>query len=187
LESTWAGDTLPRLKPTSARSKLAVALFLGAIVWCVFGQTAGSEFVNFDDDIYVLNDKAVTGGVTSGSLKAAFDYTHSDNWVPLTTVSHMLDCQLYGLNARGHHVSNVLLHSAAVMVLFLFLAEAGIALWPAAVVAAVFAIHPLRAESVAWVTERKDVLSGVFFMGTLWAYGRYVKSVRCQRVRNSKF
>src|SRR5437588_12765733 len=100
------------------------------------------------------------------------------HWHPLTTISHMLDCQLYGVKAGGHHVTNVLLHSIAAMLLFIALLEMTGAFWRSAFVAAVFAIHPLRVESVAWIAERKDVLSGFFFMLTLLAYEYYVLSER---------
>ena len=95
--------------------------------------------------------------------------------MPVTWISHMLDCQLYGLNAGGHHLTNVLLHAATAVLLFLVLRRMTGRLWPSALVAAVFAIHPLRVESVAWVTERKDVLSGLFFVLTLGAYVGYVR------------
>src|SRR5437667_8281692 len=108
----------------------------------------------------------------------AFTHVHAANWHPLTTIPHMLDRQLYGLQPWGHHLTNVLLHSAAAVFLFLALRELTKALWPSAFVAALFAIHPLRVSSVAWVAERKDVLSGVFFMLTLWAYARFVLSSR---------
>ena len=96
--------------------------------------------------------------------------------IPLTWLSHMLDCQLYGLHAGGHHLTNVLLHAATAILLFLVLWRMTGDLWPSAFVAAVFAIHPLRVESVAWVAERKDVLSGLFFMLTLAAYRRLCPS-----------
>jgi Flp pilus assembly protein TadD len=105
----------------------------------------------------------------------AFGHTISHNWQPLTVLSHMLDCQLFGLNPGGHHFTNVLLHTAAVILLFLLLNEMSGALWPSAFAAALFAIHPLRAESVAWIAERKDVLSALFFVLTLSAYLRYVR------------
>ena len=102
-------------------------------------------------------------------------------WYPLTWLSHMLDCQLYGLNhPGGHHLTNVLLHAASAILLFLLLRQMTGDLWPSAFVATLFAIHPLRAESVAWVAERTDVLSGVFFMLTLWAFTRYARSQRSQ-------
>ena len=106
----------------------------------------------------------------------AFTIAYRANWHPLTMLSHMLDCQLYGLNAGGHHLTNVLLHTATVILLFLVLRRMTGFLWRSAFVAAVFAIHPLRVESVAWVAERKDVLSGLFFMLTLWAYVRYAQT-----------
>src|SRR5213078_2124197 len=102
----------------------------------------------------------------------------AENWHPVTTITHMLDCQLYGLRAGGHHFTNVLLHTVAVVLLFLVLQQMTGAYWPSAFVAALFAIHPLRVESVAWVAERKDVLSGVFFMLTLWTYARYARNSR---------
>ena len=152
-----------------------VCVFLAVIVWAVFGQTLRHEFVNFDDDAYVYENAAVAGGLTFKGIAQAFTHGSAENWDPLTTISHMLDCQLFGLRAGGHHLTNVVLHAAAVVLLFLTLRKMTGALWRSAFAAAVFAIHPLRAESVAWVTERKDVLSGLFFMLTLWAYVRYVR------------
>ena len=114
-------------------------------------------------------------GLTGEGIAWAITAYHASNWHPLTWLSHMLDCQLYGLKPGGHHLTNVLLHAAAAMLLFLVLRRMTGALWPSAWVAAVFAIHPLRVESVAWVAERKDVLSGLFFMLTLWFYARYAE------------
>ena len=145
------------------------------MTWSVFGQTLRHDFVAYDDDDYVYANPIVTGGITLRGIVWAFTHVHAGNWHPLTTISHMLDCQLFGLKAGGHHFSNVLLHTAAVILLFLVLHQMTAALWRSAFVAAVFAIHPLRVESVAWIAERKDVLSGVFFMLTLAAYLRYVR------------
>jgi Flp pilus assembly protein TadD len=152
-----------------------ICLALAAVTLAVFGQTVRHEFVNYDDDAYVYENSAVTGGLTVRGIKVAFAQGSAENWDPLTTISHMLDCQLYGLNAGGHHMTNVLLHAATAILLFSVLRQMTGAMWRSAFVAAVFAIHPLRVESVAWVTERKDVLSGLFFMLTLWAYVRYVR------------
>ncbi|MGP8200461.1 MAG: tetratricopeptide repeat protein [Limisphaerales bacterium] len=152
----------------------AVCLVLAAITFAVFGQTLGHEFVNFDDDVYVYENPVVAGGLTLKGLVWAFS-CHAANWHPLTWISHMLDCQLYGLHPAGHHLTNVLLHTATVIALFLVLRQMTGALWRSAFVAAVFAIHPLRVESVAWVAERKDVLSGLFFMLTISAYVRYAR------------
>jgi tetratricopeptide (TPR) repeat protein len=153
----------------------AVCLFLAAITFAVFGQTLGHEFVNYDDGLYVYDNPAVVAGLSLKGIEWAFTHIVASNWQPLTMMSHMLDCQLYGLSPGGHHLTNVLLHTASVIVLFLVLRRMTGLLWRAAFVAAVFAIHPLRVESVAWVAERKDVLSGLFFMLTLWAYTRYAQ------------
>ena len=153
----------------------AVCVFLMVIIWVVFGQTVQFAFVNLDDNLYVYDNPEVVRGLTLHGIVWAFTHFYAENWHPLTWISHMLDCQLYGLNAGGPHLTNVLLHSATAILLFLVLRQMTGFLWRSAFVAAVFAIHPLRAESVAWVAERKDVLSGVFFMLTLWAYARYVQ------------
>jgi tetratricopeptide (TPR) repeat protein len=142
----------------------------------VFGQTVRHDFVNFDDHVYVYDNPMVRGGLTINGLVGAFTHPHARNWHPLTTISHMLDCQLYGLSAGGHHFANVVLHTIAVLLLFRVLRVATGALWPSAFVAALFAIHPLHVESVAWVSERKDVLSAVFLMLTLAAYVRYARA-----------
>jgi tetratricopeptide (TPR) repeat protein len=153
----------------------AVCVALAAITFAVFGQTLGHEFVNFDDETYVSKNPMVTPGLTGPGIVWAFLGVRSSNWHPLTWLSHMLDCELYGLHPAGHHLTNVLLHTATVIALFLLLRQMTGALWRSAFVAAVFAIHPLRVESVAWVAERKDVLSGLFFMLTLAAYVRYAR------------
>jgi protein O-mannosyl-transferase len=155
-----------------------VCILLVGIVWIVFGQTLRHEFVNYDDDQYVYENPRITNGLTLEGIQWAFTHPHAANWHPLTTISHMLDCQLYGLEPWGHHLTNVLLHAAAAVFLFLALWQLTGAHWLSAFVAAVFAIHPLRIGSVAWVAERKDVLSGVFFMLILWAYARYARSNR---------
>ena len=154
---------------------LAVCVFLAAITFAVFGQTLRHEFVNLDDDQYVSENPVVQKGLTWEGFRWALTYGQIGHWHPLTWLSHMLDCQLYGLQAGGHHLTNVLLHTGTVILLFLVLRRMTGFLWRSAFVAAVFAIHPLRAESVAWIAERKDVLSAFFFMLTLGAYVRYVR------------
>ena len=124
---------------------------------------------------YVYANSHVSRGLTASGAVWAFTHGSQANWVPLTWLSLMVDCQLYDLHAGGHHLTNVLLHAATAMLLFLVLRRMTGRLWPSALVAALFAVHPLRAESVAWITERKDVLSGLFFMLTLWAYVGYVR------------
>jgi tetratricopeptide (TPR) repeat protein len=155
-----------------------VCLVLGAIIFAVFGQTLGQGFVGYDDGQYIVDNPMVTRGLTFKGVVWAFTGAHAFNWHPLTWLSHMLDCQLFGLHPGGHHLTSVLLHSATVISLFLVLRQMTGALWRSAFVAAVFAIHPLRVESVAWVAERKDVLSGLFFMLTLGAYVRYARLPR---------
>lgn len=175
-----------RSKPKPVRKSAAVSserwtvfgvcVFLAGITWLVFGQTLGFQFINFDDNEYVFKNPQVARGLTLEGIAWAFTHVHAANWHPLTWISHMLDCQLYGLNAGGHHFANVLLHAATAILLFLVLRQMTGALWRSAFVAAVFAIHPLRVESVAWVAERKDVLSGLFFVLTIGAYVRYARS-----------
>ena len=157
---------------------VVVCLLLAAIVLIVFGQTLRHEFVNYDDGQYVYGNPRIVSGLSLDGIRWAFTHVHGGNWHPLTTISHMLDCQLYGLQPWEHHMTNVLLHLLAAVFLFLALRQLTGTLWPSALVAAIFAIHPLRVESVAWVSERKDVLSGVFFMLILWAYARYARSNR---------
>jgi protein O-mannosyl-transferase len=154
----------------------AVCLFLALAVWAVFGQTLRYEFVNYDDDIYIYENPTITGGLNLHKIGWVFTHDNGlDEWFPLTDISHMLDWQIYGPDAGGHHLTNVLLHAATAILLFLVLRKMTGTLWRSAFVAAVFAIHPLRVESVAWVTERKDVLSGLFFMLTLWMWARYAQ------------
>ena len=155
---------------------LGVCVFLAAITWLVFGQTLRYEFVNFDDGEYVFKNPQVVRGLTIEGIVWAFTHVHAANWHPLTWISHMLDCQFCGLSPGGHHLTNVLLHVATAILLFLVLRQMTGSLWRSAFVAAVFAIHPLRVESVAWVAERKDVLSGLFFMLTIGAYVRYSRA-----------
>src|SRR5437588_12001552 len=160
---------------------IIIYLFLAAISLGVFGQTIRYNFVNFDDDLYVYNAPAIQAGLTIKGIAFAFTSPHARNWHPLTTLSHMLDCRLYGLNAGGHHATNVVLHTIAVLLLFRVLRQMTGAFWKSAIVAALFAVHPLHVESVAWVSERKDVLSAVFFFLLLGAYVRYARAASIRR------
>ena len=165
----------------SPLTTLIICLFLVAISFAVFGQTIRYDFVNFDDDLYVYNAPVIKAGITIQGLALAVTAPHAHNWHPLTTISHMLDCQLYGLNAGGHHGTNVLLHTTAVLLLFFVSRQMTSAVWKSAIVAVLFAVHPLHVESVAWVSERKDVLSGVFFFLMLDAYVRYARGASITR------
>jgi hypothetical protein len=155
---------------------LALCLLLALAVGAVFSQTLWYGFVNFDDDYYVYENPNITQGFNLHQVGWAF--THLDGpaeWLPVTALSRMLDWQLYGRQAGGHHLTNLLLQAANAILLFLLLRKMTGALWRSAFVAAVFAIHPLRVESVAWISERKDVLSGLLFMLTLLCYVKAVK------------
>jgi len=167
-----------RTKPISRVSLGLVAVCIGltGMIWLVFGQTLSHDFVNFDDDRYVYENSEVSRGLTLDGFKWLLTHSHANLWHPLTTLSHMLDCQLYGLKPAGHHFTNALLHNIGAILLFLVLTGMTGRIWRSAFVAAIFAIHPMRVESVAWVAERKDVLSGVFFMLTLAAYLRYTRA-----------
>jgi protein O-mannosyl-transferase len=165
----------PKRRASNPYATAAVCGLLLLAIGLVFGQTLRHAFVNVDDDKYVYENRNVSGGLTVTGIAWAFTHSYAHNWHPLTWLSHMLDCQLYGLEPWGHHLTNLLLHAAATLLLFLVLRQMTGDLWPSALVAAVFAVHPLHVESVAWVAERKDVLSGLFLMLTLGAYVGYVR------------
>jgi tetratricopeptide (TPR) repeat protein len=142
----------------------------------VFSSVLGNQFILFDDPDYITRNEVVQKGVTWEGVVWAFSAAHYANWHPLTWLSHMIDCQLFGLNPGGHHLGNVLFHTANVGLLFWVLYEMTGSIWKSLAVAVLFGWHPLRAESVAWAAERKDVLSGFFFLLSLLCYGRYVRS-----------
>ncbi len=158
-----------------------ICIFLVIVTLAVYWQVLDNDFVNYDDDDYVTENIRVHKGVTFDSLTWAFTSSHASNWHPLTWVSHMIDYQLYGLNPRGHHLTGLLFHVANTLLLLLVLIRMTGALWQSSFVAALFALHPLHVESVAWVAERKDVLSTFFMMLTVWAYILYVKKHEVKR------
>src|SRR5882672_9255241 len=160
---------------------IGIYLLLTGLSLAVFSRTIRYDFVNFDDDMYVYNAPAIQAGPTLKGIVAAFTSPHARNWHPLTTLSHMLDCRLYGLNAGGHHTTTVVLHTIAVLLLFRVLRQMTGAFWKSAILAALFAVHPLHVESVAWVSERKDILSAVFFFLMLNAYNRYARAPSVMR------
>lgn len=153
---------------------LAVLLLAFAIV-CVYGQVVRHDFVRFDDNRYVTDNYRVLEGISWEGVVWAFTTTHASNWHPLTWLSHMADVQLFGPDPGGHHVTNVVLHVLSTMLLFLALLRLTGGFWQSGFVAALFGLHPLHVESVAWIAERKDVLSTAFGMLTLWLYARYTK------------
>lgn len=163
-------------KRSLRRKTIGICIALAVLTWAVFGQTLRYDFVNYDDPSYVYQNTRITSGINLANVGWAFTHIHSENWHPLTTITHMLDCQLHGLNAGWHHFTNVLLHAIAVVLLFVALQQMTGVLWRSAFVSAVFAVHPLHVESVAWIAERKDVMSAVFFMVTLLAYLNYTRA-----------
>ena len=147
-----------------------------------FEQVRHNGFVNYDDNKYVAENRQVKAGITFDSVIRAFTTIHpSGNWHPLTSLSHMLDYQLFGLNPLWHHLNSLLFHIANTLLLFRVLQKMTGRIWQSAFVAAVFALHPLHVESVAWAAERKDVLSGFFWMLTIVAYVRYAERPRIGR------
>ena len=154
---------------------MLIGLALGVITLALYLPALRHEFVAYDDQQYVTENAHVQAGLTPGSIAWAFGF-HADNWHPLTWLSHMLDCQVYGLNPLGHHLTNVLLHVANSVVLFLVLRRLTGATWRSGCVAALFGWHPLHVESVAWIAERKDVLCALFFILTIGAYAHYAQN-----------
>ncbi len=157
------------------KSPAALSLLLFLLTACTFLPTLKNDFVNFDDPIYVVDNIHVNPGLTWAGVGWAFQATDGGIWLPLTWISHMVDCQLYGLKPWGHHLTNVLLHALNTALVFLWARLVTGATWRSFFLAAFFGLHPLRVESVAWVAERKDVLSGLFWLLTLWAYVEFVK------------
>ena len=149
-------------------------LALGTLL--LFGRAITFPFINLDDAAYVYEQPLIARGFSWAGVIWAFTHVHSGNWHPLTSISHMLDCELFGLNPGGPHLINVFLHTVAVALLFLFLVRMTGSLWRSAFVSALLAWHPLRVESVAWISERKDVLSACFFFLTLLAWLHYVRT-----------
>ena len=163
------------------RREYLICLFLILATAAVFWQVRNHEFISLDDPEYVTENRQVQNGVTLNGVIWAFTTTHVANWHPLTWLSHMLDYQLYGLNPKGHHLTNVFLHLLNTLLLFFILQRMTGALWRSGFVAALFALHPLHVESVAWVAERKDVLSTLFWLLTMWGYIWYVERPRLSR------
>jgi len=164
-----------------AGRKSVVVLLLIGIVLIAYGTVWNFEFINLDDDLYVTENVQVQQGLGWDSVVWAMTTMEAAFWHPLTWLSHIVDYQLFGLNPAGHHLTNLLFHLANVVLLFWVLHRMTGALWPSALVAALFALHPLNVESVAWVAERKNVLSTLFWLLTLLAYVGYVKKPGWQR------
>jgi tetratricopeptide (TPR) repeat protein len=162
------------------RTKWLLCALLGAAVLAVYGAALHCGFVNYDDPAYVTENWHVQHGLNAQSVRWAFTTDTASNWHPLTWLSHILDGQLYGLQPAGHHLTSLLLHAANSVLLLLLLNRLTGALWQSAFVAALFALHPLRVESVVWISERKDVLSAFFCMLSVGAYVRYAEEFKVQ-------
>jgi len=167
-----------RIKTHSAHKKAVLVVLLLVVTFAIFWQSTGHEFIVYDDNVYVTENLHVQTGLTYGNMLWAFTTIEASNWHPLTWWSHMLDCQIYGLNPKGHHLTNILFHIASTLLLWYLLFSATRKYWQSLFVAALFALHPLHVESVAWIAERKDLLSTFFMFGTLILYTRYTKNSR---------
>ena len=154
----------------------ALCLLLAIGVFLLYGQVAGHEYVLYDDKQYVYQNAMVQQGLTPESVQWAFKTFYAYNWHPLTWLSHMLDFELFGLDPAGPHLVNVLLHAVNAILLFTLLRAMTGATWRSFAVAALFAVHPIHVESVAWLAERKDVLSLFFGLLAAWSYQRYTRN-----------
>ncbi len=153
----------------------SIALFLVLAVGLAYGGVGANGFVNFDDPGYVVENPHVSSGLRRENVAWAFQAMHGANWHPLTWLSHMLDCELFGLDPRPHHLTNLVLHALASVLLFAALRSLTLAPWRSGFVAALFAVHPRNVESVAWIAERKDVLAAVCWCAALCAYAAYAR------------
>ena len=162
-------------RPLNKYWPLYICAGLILVTLIAFEPVRRNIFVSYDDNTYVTDNPHVKTGLTRQSIIWAFTTTYASNWHPLTWLSHMLDCQLFGLNPLWHHLTSLLFHIANTLLLFWVLKRTTGAAWPSAFVAAAFAIHPLHVESVAWIAERKDVLSSLFWFLTIAAYIRYAE------------
>src|SRR6266545_5553794 len=158
------------------RPDLLILAGLAAITFGIYAQVIGHQFIALDDDSYIRENPIVNRGVTLTGLAWAFTTFYQANWHPLTWIAHMIDSQLFGLRAGGHLLVNALMHTANTLLVFYFLRQTTRARWPSALIAALFALHPLHVESVAWAAERKDTLSTLFGLLSLIAYTRYTET-----------
>jgi tetratricopeptide (TPR) repeat protein len=166
---------------TFERSDLLILLGLAIVTFGIYAQVIGHRFTNLDDPLYITDNSMVNRGVTLDGLALAFTTFHAAYWLPLTWIAHMIDSQLFGMFAGGHLLVNALIHTANTLLVFWFLLGTTRARWPSALVAALFALHPLHVESVAWAAERKDTLSTFFGLLSLIAYVRYAEAPSVKR------
>ena len=165
------GPVLPRSPFPAWLPAVLLVLATLALYW----PALRCDFINYDDDLYVTSNSHVQNGLTLANLQWAFCHPVASNWHPVTMLAHMLDCQLFGLKPWGHHLTSVLLHALNSLLVFLLFRRLTGAMWRSLLVAALFAVHPLHVESVAWVAERKDVLSTCFGLLSLIFYARFAQ------------
>src|SRR5437773_4754091 len=166
---------------TFERRDLLILLGLAVVTFWIYAQVMRHQFITLDDDSYIKENPMVNRGVTLAGLAWAFTTFHQANWHPLTWIAHMIDSQLFGMKAGGHLLVNALIHVANTLLVFWFLLRTTHARWSSALVAALFALHPLHVESVAWASERKDTLSTFFGLLSLIAYVRYAEAPSVRR------
>src|SRR5262245_1170322 len=174
---TAANERTPKASEVSRvttfeRTDLLILVCLAVVTFGIYAQVMGHQFITFDDDSYIKENPEVNRGVTLAGLAWAFTTFHQANWHPLTWIAHMIDSQLFGMIAGGHLLVNALIHTANTLLVFWLLLRTTHARWPSALVAALFALHPLHVESVAWAAERKDTLSTFFGLLSLTGYTR---------------
>ena len=170
------GSIVEMMRKFFLNPKWLIAFTLGAATIAVFWDVTSHPFVNYDDNYYVTDCVQVQQGLTWASLAWAFKTTTTGNWIPLAWLTHILDYQVYGLNAGGHHFNSLLIHAVNSILLYLLLNRLTGALWRSALVAVLFAVHPLSVESVAWIAERKNILCTLFWILAIWAYSWYARS-----------
>jgi Flp pilus assembly protein TadD len=163
------------------KQNVLICILLTAATASIYFPVRHYPFINFDDNLYVTDNSHVNTGLNWKNVRWAFTAMTAGNWHPVTWLSHEVDCQIFGLYAGGHHVTNLMLHGLNALLLFLLLSEGSGFRWRSAMVAALFAVHPLNVESVAWVAERKNLLSTLFFLLALGAYGWYVRNPQIKR------
>jgi tetratricopeptide (TPR) repeat protein len=168
-------------QPATRKTDVFISFALFSLTLILFVQVLDFRFINYDDPFYISQNVHVRQGLTVDSVRWAMTSTEGANWFPVTRLSHLLDAQLFGMESGWHHFTNVLIHAVTAVFLFAFLRLATGCRWPSAFVALIFAIHPLHVESVAWVSERKDVLCAFFWMLALWAYVRHAQKPSAAR------
>jgi len=168
-------ERIPQFKKKHFYRDFLIGSLLVFMTLALYWPVQSFDFVNYDDEVYVTNNRQVRGGLSPEGIVWSFSNFDAGFWQPPVWLSHMLDCQLYGMNAGGHHWTSVLIHTASALLLFVVLSLMTHSPWASALVASLFAVHPLHVESVAWIAERKDVLCGFFWILTMGAYAHYVK------------